>query len=117
VSDLWCTFNAKKAVYAPKATLSIENLDKRDSVAERSQFELAGDFVRLRTTATASRRSAQRKRDRASERSIPHNGCWHYFLALTFLPRAADPYRLLKHLRHRRSRRLMKLGARSSAPQ
>jgi len=53
------------------------------------------------------------KRDRASERSVPHRGGWHYFLALTFLPRAADPYRLLKHFRQRPSRRLTKLGARS----
>jgi putative transposase len=34
-----------------------------------------------------------------------------------FLARATDPSRLLKHLRHLRSRRLMKLGARSSLPQ
>jgi hypothetical protein len=31
--------------------------------------------------------------------------------------RDAEPYRLLKHFRQRRSRRLMKLGARSSLPQ
>jgi len=42
-------------------------------------------------------------------------GC--YFLILPFLVRAADPYLLLKHFRHRRSRRLTKLGAKSSLPQ
>ncbi len=40
-----------------------------------------------------------------------------YFLILAFLVRAADPYRLAKHFRQRRSRRLMKLGARSALPQ
>ena len=49
-------------------------------------------------------------------RSLVRSGR-HYFLIFTFFFRAADPYRLLKHFRHRRSRRLMKLGARSSEPQ
>jgi hypothetical protein len=47
----------------------------------------------------------------------PSSHCLRYFLLFTFFARAAEPYRLLKHFRHRRSRRLMKLGARSSLPQ
>ena len=51
----------------------------------------------------------------APDPSSHGNGC--YFLIPAFFARAADPYRLAKHFRHRRSRRLMKLGARSSLPQ
>ena len=40
-----------------------------------------------------------------------------YFLDFVFFGRAVDPYRLAKHFLHRRSRRLMKLGAKSSLPQ
>lgn len=40
-----------------------------------------------------------------------------YFFIFDFVVRAVAPYRLLKHLRHLRSRRSMKLGARSSLPQ
>ena len=47
----------------------------------------------------------------------PGTSYGRYFLLLASFSRAADPYRLLKHFRHRRSRRLMKLGARSSLPQ
>jgi hypothetical protein len=58
-----------------------------------------------------------KRRDRAfgARSLIVLNG--RYFLLVALFARAADPYRLLKHVRHRRSRRLMKLGARSSLPQ
>ena len=61
--------------------------------------------------------SQKTKRDRAFERPIPRGTSRHYFSVFTLFPRAADPYRLPKHFRQRRSRRLMKLGARSSLPQ
>jgi len=62
-----------------------------------------GDDAKEKGTERQSARSRRRPR--------------RYFFSFVFFVRAAEPYRLLKHFRHRRSRRSMKLGARSLLPQ
>ena len=85
-------------------------------MAERSQFELSGDFPVADWDRPGRGDDAKEKgteRQSARSRVAAHG----YFLIFVFFVRAAEPYRLLKHFRHRRSRRLMKLGARSLLPQ
>jgi hypothetical protein len=76
--------------------------DTADSLAERSQFELSGDF------AGRSKRSginAEQKKKGPSLCSVPHSIGKYYLADRNFFAGAAELYRLLKHLRHRRSRR------------
>jgi hypothetical protein len=83
-------------------------------VAERSHFELASDF-------DAPEPALRLRRGTEKGPSLFEPDPWSrdvsYFLTLAFLVRASDRYLLAKHLRQRRSRRLMKLGARSELPQ
>jgi len=93
------------------------NLCLGDLERAQSFRSLSGPSRGLGQT-TAERVSGERKRDRTYERPIPHQRrSRRYFLLFALFSRAVELYRLLKHFRQRRSRRLMKLGARSSEPQ
>ena len=85
----------------------------RSAVVSNSQWTLSGE---LENALVEEAMHNQKGTERLSARSLlwlSGTTSW----SSSFLPRDAEPYRLLKHFRQRRSRRLMKLGARSSLPQ